>query len=252
MCGELEYHCALVDLLTCCTEGKNYNTEIKCHGLLPLDDITQVMNSDLCLPKIKQVYSMFLVHCYIDTESEMKEVYNSRHIWHLFNHFTKDIQRLLDEPNFPFRNDLTEFVSNQMPMVIREFLASKFWDATAIAGDSLNEEYFRRLAATYVEYCKMNKITFRNKPHIAEMLRIMQQKVKIARVEVNNTFEEDLKSIIEDKTMTKVATKWKFKLSSRSRQASCLSFTEPDAKHVEYQNILDGFQASCLKKNGTC
>ena len=72
MCGDLEYHCALVDLLSCCTEGKNYNTEIKCHGLLPLDDITQVMTSPMCLPQIKQVYGMFLVHCYIDTESEMK------------------------------------------------------------------------------------------------------------------------------------------------------------------------------------
>ena len=93
MCGDLEYHCALVDLLSCCTEGKNYNTEIKCHGLLPLDDITQVMTSPLCLPQIKQVYAMFLVHCYIDTESEMKEVYNSRHIWHLFNHFTKGTRK---------------------------------------------------------------------------------------------------------------------------------------------------------------
>ena len=95
MCGDLEYHCALVDLLSCCTEGKNYNTEIKCHGLLPLDDITQVMTSPLCLPQIKEVYAMFLVHCYIDTESEMKEVYNSRHIWHLFNHFTKGTKKFV-------------------------------------------------------------------------------------------------------------------------------------------------------------
>ena len=114
----------------------------------------------------------------------VKEVYNSRHIWHLFNHFTKDIKRLMTDEQFAFRAELEEFVSNQMAKVIREFLASKFWDATTIAGDSVNEDYFRHLAAVYVEYCKKNRITFKTKPHIAEMLRIMQQKIKIARVEV--------------------------------------------------------------------
>ena len=109
-----------------------------------------------------------------------------------------------------------------MAKVIREFLASKFWDATTIAGDSVNEEHFRCLAAAYVRYCKEKRITFKTKPHIAEMLRVMQQKVKIARIEVNSNFEEDLKMIIEDRAMTKVASRWKNKLS-KSRQQSTLS-----------------------------
>ena len=51
MTDELEYHCELVKLLSCCTEGKNYSTEIKCHGLLPLDDISKVMTHKDCLPQ---------------------------------------------------------------------------------------------------------------------------------------------------------------------------------------------------------
>ena len=58
---------------------------------------------------------------------------------------------------------MDEFVSNQMAKVIREFLASKFWDATTIAGDSVNEEHFRCLAAAYVRYCKEKRITFKTK-----------------------------------------------------------------------------------------
>lgn len=50
-----------------------------------------------------------------------------------------------------------------MAKVIREFLASKFWDATTIAGDSVNEEHFRCLAAAYVRYCKEKRITFKTK-----------------------------------------------------------------------------------------
>ena len=100
---ELQYHCELVQLLSCCTEGKNYSTEIKCHGLLPLDDISRVMTHVACLPQIKSVYASFLVHCYIDTESEMKEVYNSRHIWQLFSMFITDIERALSNEQFIFR-----------------------------------------------------------------------------------------------------------------------------------------------------
>jgi len=36
----LNYHINLVQLLALCTEGKNVYTEIKCHSLLPLDDIS--------------------------------------------------------------------------------------------------------------------------------------------------------------------------------------------------------------------
>ena len=103
MSEELQYHCELVQLLSCCTEGKNYSTEIKCHGLIPLDDISRVMTHESCLPQIKSVYASFLVHCYIDTESEMKEVYNSRHIWQLFATFIDDIERVLNEDDFIFR-----------------------------------------------------------------------------------------------------------------------------------------------------
>ena len=76
------------------------------------------------------------------------------------------------------------------------------------------------------------------------MLRVMQQKVKIARIEVNSNFEEDLKMIIEDRAMTKVASRWKNKLS-KSRQQSTLSlFDKKDNNQIRYQNILDGFQCA--------
>ena len=91
---------------------------------------------------------------------------------------------------------------------------------------------------------KSPKYDFNFKPHIAEMLRVMQQKVKIARIEVNSNFEEDLKMIIEDRAMTKVASRWKNKLS-KSRQQSTLSlFDKKDNNQIRYQNILDGFQCA--------
>ena len=48
----LLYHINLVQLLACCTEGKNVYTEIKCHSLLPLDDIVNVVNHPDCVPEV--------------------------------------------------------------------------------------------------------------------------------------------------------------------------------------------------------
>jgi inositol 1,4,5-triphosphate receptor type 1 len=42
----------LVNLLACCTMGKNVYTEIKCHSLLPLDDIVAVVSHQDCIPEV--------------------------------------------------------------------------------------------------------------------------------------------------------------------------------------------------------
>ncbi|KAK3103047.1 hypothetical protein FSP39_016030 [Pinctada imbricata] len=48
----LIYHINLVQLLALCTEGKNVYTEIKCHSLLPLDDIVRVVTHKDCIPEV--------------------------------------------------------------------------------------------------------------------------------------------------------------------------------------------------------
>ncbi|CAG9557706.1 unnamed protein product [Danaus chrysippus] len=47
----LTYHIDLIKLLTCCTLGKNVYTEIKCHSLLPLDDIVAMITHPDCIPE---------------------------------------------------------------------------------------------------------------------------------------------------------------------------------------------------------
>lgn len=57
----LNYHITLVQLLAYCTEGKNVYTEIKCHSLLPLDDIVRVVqhpdsNPEVCYSSQSECY----------------------------------------------------------------------------------------------------------------------------------------------------------------------------------------------------
>lgn len=46
------YHVELVKLLAYCTMGKNVYTEIKCHSLLPLDDIVAMVTHPDCIPEV--------------------------------------------------------------------------------------------------------------------------------------------------------------------------------------------------------
>lgn len=56
----------LVKLLACCTMGKNVYTEIKCHSLLPLDDIVAMVSHPDCIPEVN------ICLCYLNTRSGRK------------------------------------------------------------------------------------------------------------------------------------------------------------------------------------
>ncbi|CAM1322938.1 ITPR1 (predicted), partial [Pycnogonum litorale] len=126
----LLYHINLVKLLACCTEGKNVYTEIKCHSLLPLDDIIRVVTHVDCIPEIKEAYINFLCHCFIDTEVEMKEIYTSNHIWTLFDNFLLDMAMVCNSPSDRKHADtvLESYIINTVTNLITTFFNSPFSD----------------------------------------------------------------------------------------------------------------------------
>ena len=63
--SQLMYHIHLVQLLALCTEGKNVYTEIKCHSLLPLDDIVRVVTHPDCIPEVTCILLTY-VHTVVD------------------------------------------------------------------------------------------------------------------------------------------------------------------------------------------
>lgn len=150
----LKYHVELVKLLACCTMGKNVNTEIKCHSLLPLDDIVAMVSHPDCLPEVnnfifnfiiffagfvfkiiysqvKEAYINFLNHCYIDTEVEMKEIYTSNHMWSLFERsFIVDMGIVGTATHDRNHADTTleNYVLNCLMNIITTFFSSPFSD----------------------------------------------------------------------------------------------------------------------------
>lgn len=127
----LKYHVELVKLLACCTMGKNVNTEIKCHSLLPLDDIVVMVSHSDCIPEVKEAYINFLNHCYIDTEVEMKEIYTSNHMWSLFEKsFIVDMGIIATATHDREHADtaLENYVTGCLMNIITTFFSSPFSD----------------------------------------------------------------------------------------------------------------------------
>ncbi|MFH4981291.1 hypothetical protein AB6A40_008000 [Gnathostoma spinigerum] len=91
----LRYHIELVRLLAMCTRGKNGNTELKCASQLPMDHIVRVVTSSHCLVQVKEVYLQFMLHCYIDTDAEMKDVYNVDYIEQILKNILSDIIKMM-------------------------------------------------------------------------------------------------------------------------------------------------------------
>lgn len=57
----------LVKLLACCTMGKNVNTEIKCHSMLSLDGIVDMVSHEDCIPEARFFfYSVNIVNKYVN------------------------------------------------------------------------------------------------------------------------------------------------------------------------------------------
>ncbi|XP_066247239.1 inositol 1,4,5-trisphosphate receptor isoform X4 [Euwallacea similis] len=151
----LKYHVELVKLLACCTMGKNVYTEIKCHSLLPLDDIVAMVTHPDCIPEVKEAYVGFLHHCYIDTEVEMKEIYTSNHMWTLFEKsFLVDMADIATAPNDRKHPDkaLENHVTNCVMNLITTFFKSPFSDQSTTVQKHLHEARVYWTDSTVEEY----------------------------------------------------------------------------------------------------
>lgn len=65
--SSLLYHLNLLRLLTICTEGKNVNTEMRCHSLLPLDEIVKIITHKDCIPQVSHILVIypFNINCMV-------------------------------------------------------------------------------------------------------------------------------------------------------------------------------------------
>uniref|UniRef100_A0A8R1DTF9 Inositol 1,4,5-trisphosphate receptor n=1 Tax=Caenorhabditis japonica TaxID=281687 RepID=A0A8R1DTF9_CAEJA len=124
----LKYHIELVRLLAMCTRGKNGNTELKCASQIPMDHIVRVVTSKHCLVEVKAVYLQLLLHCYIDTDAEMKDAYKTEYVDSILNCLLEDIRTLRSKimPTDAENVALEQYICHTVTEVLIKFFEAPY------------------------------------------------------------------------------------------------------------------------------
>ncbi|XP_065058274.1 inositol 1,4,5-trisphosphate receptor type 1-like isoform X2 [Rhopilema esculentum] len=233
--GPLNYHINLVTLLACCTEGKNVYTEIKCHSLLPLDDIVRIVTHPDCIPEVKTSYINFLNHCYVDTEVEMKEIYNSTHIWTLFEEFMVDMAKVANTTHNRQHADLLleNFVTEAVPSILTNFFNSPFSETSTTI--KARQPIFVRLLSSLYRLSQCKWISGQQKFHVEGCIKNLAGIAKTRGIGIPNDLETEIIAIINrSKLVLKHTRHW---MSHRQRRDSIIITVSKD-----YRNIIEGLQ----------
>ncbi|XP_065134941.2 inositol 1,4,5-trisphosphate-gated calcium channel ITPR2 [Paramisgurnus dabryanus] len=243
--GDLGYHITLVELLAACTEGKNVDTELKCHSLLPLDDIVRVVMDDDCIPEIKTAYVNFVNHCYVDTEVEMKEIYTSNHIWMLFKNFLADMARVCNSTTDRKHADasLEKYVTDTIMAIVKGFFGSQF----SVSNSNLqtHQPIFIQILQSA---CRLYNCTWLNtlqKTNIECCIKTLADVAKNRAIPIPVDLDGQV-NVLSLKTHTnmvqRAAKDWRLSARARPRKEP---FGAPD-----YKNIIEKLQGvvSCLEE----
>lgn len=77
-----------------CTKGKNSTTELKSASFMPMDHIIRVVRSESCIVDVKSAYLQFMLHCYIDTDIELKDANNVEYLELIMDCILDDIKQV--------------------------------------------------------------------------------------------------------------------------------------------------------------
>ncbi|XP_076394012.1 inositol 1,4,5-trisphosphate receptor isoform X7 [Megachile rotundata] len=247
----LKYHVELVKLLACCTMGKNVNTEIKCHSLLPLDDIVAMVSHPDCIPEVKEAYINFLNHCYIDTEVEMKEIYTSNHMWSLFEKsFIVDMGIIATATHDREHADiaLENYVTGCLMNIITTFFSSPFSDQSTTV--QTRQPIFVQLlhAAFKVSQCAW--LNAGQRFNVENCIRTLSEVAKGRGIAIPTDLESQVASMFNKAAMlSRQTSKWlqaaKQPKIERTQSQSDLICEEDDSKTELMRldrSIIEGLQ----------
>ncbi|XP_059161303.1 inositol 1,4,5-trisphosphate receptor type 1-like isoform X4 [Physella acuta] len=231
----LNYHINLVQLLALCTEGKNVYTEIKCHSLLPLDDILKVVTHPDCIPEVKTAYINFLNHCYVDTEVEMKEIYTSKHMWTLFENFLLDIAMVCNATHDRkhANTELEQYVTVTVMNIITTFFSSPFSDQST--NIQTNQPVFVRLLQGAFRLIRCEWLDGSQRFHVEACIKTLSDTAKSRSIAIPVDLDSQVNALFERSNIVqKTSARW---LNVRQNRRESQAHTSRD-----YRNIIEGLQ----------
>ncbi|XP_038054419.1 inositol 1,4,5-trisphosphate receptor isoform X2 [Patiria miniata] len=231
-----QYHINLVYLLACCTEGKNVYTEIKCHSLLPLDDIVRVATHEDCLPEVKNAYINFLNHCYVDTEVEMKEIYTSNHVWNLFENFLVDMAMVCNATHDRKHADhmLEKYVTETVMNIITMFFSSPFAEQSTTV--QTRQPVFVRLLQGAFRVSQCDWLTGHQKYHVENCIKTLTDIAKNRGIAIPVDLDSQVNTLFSKSIMVMKHTRHWLSHNPNRRRDSMVAISR------DYRSIIEGLQ----------
>uniref|UniRef100_A0A0N4X5W5 Inositol 1,4,5-trisphosphate receptor n=1 Tax=Haemonchus placei TaxID=6290 RepID=A0A0N4X5W5_HAEPC len=131
--GRIFYdHSNYFRLLALCTRGKNGSTELKCASEIPMDHIVRVVTSPSCLVEVKTAYFQFLLHCYIDTDAEMKDAYKAEYVDSLLHNMLLDVQKLHSELSSPSPSTNIQYICLTVTEILLKFFEKPYSESAKV------------------------------------------------------------------------------------------------------------------------
>lgn len=233
--GPLLYHINLVELLACCTEGKNVYTEIKCHSLLPLDDIVRVVTHPDSIPEVKDAYINFLNHCYVDTEVEMKEIYTSNHIWTLFEDFLVDMARVCNNTLDRFHADvmLEKYATETIMNLVTFFFNSPFSDSSTTIKS--RQPVFVRLLRGAFRLSQCSWMSGSQKYHVETCIKTLSDVARNRGIAIPADLDSQIQALFTRSQLVMKHTRY-WLSHGKVRRDSMMNLSR------DYRSIIEGLQ----------
>lgn len=232
-----------------CTEGKNAFTEVKCHSLLSLDDILMVVQHEDCIAQVKEAYIDFLAHCFIDTEMEMKEIYNSNHIWTLLENFLIDIGSVSSAPHDRVHADLAleNYVSTSIINLITIFFNSPYSDQSSII--QTHQPVFIKTLQSIYRLSTCTWLTLPQRVNVENCLHALVDITKTRGIAIPNELETQVQNMFQKQTLlNKHSRVWLSAARSSARRNDATS-AYPSA--VARANVLQNATVGAIPSGGS-
>lgn len=153
--GELAFHVNMIHLLAECSEGRNAFAQIKCQGMLTLEDVVRTIIHPSTVVEVKDAYVKFLTNVYIVAETDTRELGASPLLWTLIESFMKDLD-IVHQNNFGESvKELTEYCAQTMTRAIQFILTNPTNPVRILPGSAQHKSFMEFFSALFrLSYCR--------------------------------------------------------------------------------------------------
>ncbi|KAF0991205.1 hypothetical protein HZS_6306, partial [Henneguya salminicola] len=212
--NDLNFHAELIELLSNCAIGKNVYTEIKCQNLIPFSECSSIVIDQGVSQEIKNAYLLFVIHAYVDTEVEIKEICNTGIIWNMLDYFSTEITRAsLSIKCVSEDSKKNVFFTELIPTFVTCYFNLKYPEVASLTKNNLS--LFFKLLGSFHKMSNSTFLLIKHKSYINAAIKSMINVTKKWNINIPESLQQLLNvPLDQDLAVLKTTILWREKAKS--------------------------------------